>query len=109
MYKPHSPPPQSDILLFFPLYSFLPFFLIDNLCVFQILRPKDDFFITKDDLLELMDIMLEQTQIINRASCVKYEQDENIFTWKLSKYIIIIKVKEMERKTKTKNPVWKTA
>lgn len=62
----------------------------------------------KDDLLELMDIMLEQTQIINRASCVKNaRQDENIFTWKLSKYIIIIKVKEMERrKTKTKNPVW---
>ena len=37
-------------------------------------------------------------QIINRASHVKYEQDENIFTRKLPKYIIIIKVKEMDRK-----------
>lgn len=42
-------------------------------------------------------------EIINRASCVKYEQDENIFTWKLSKYIIIIKVKEMES-NKDKEP-----
>ena len=80
MYKPHSPPPQSDILLFFLFIPFFLFFLIDNLHFFQILRSKDNFFITKDDLLELMDIVLEQMQIINRASHVKYEQDKNIFT-----------------------------
>ena len=66
--------------LFPPFIPSFLFFLVDNLHYFHILRPKDNFFITKDDLLELMDIMLEQMQIINRASHVKYEQDENIFT-----------------------------
>lgn len=74
----HTPHTHNLIFFFFsPLFLF---FLIDNLHFFQILRSKDNFFITKDDLLELMDIMLEQMQIINRASHVKYEQDENIFT-----------------------------